>query len=145
MRMSRRSAAFVFALVLPALAPGCSHPPADATPEGALRLFLDDMDDGDDPTAMRRAYDLLGPAARANLAGRAHRTSRLQGRQVEPWDMLAAGLFGLAFRPTAMHGAIVGDRATVEVSGEDPQTEHASVSCVQAGGGWRIEPGFPEP
>jgi hypothetical protein len=145
MRVSRRSASFVLALVLPALASGCSHPPADATPEGALRLFLDDMDDGDDPTAMRRAYELLGPAARANLAGRAHRTSRLQGRQVEPWDMLAAGLFGLAFRPTSMRGAIVGDRATVEVFGEDPQTEHASVSCVHAGGGWRIEPGFPEP
>lgn len=132
-------------ILLQAVTAGCSHPPADATPEGALRLFLDDMDDSDDPTAMRRAYELLGPSARANLAGRAHRTSRLQGRQVEPWDMLAAGLFGLAFRPKAMRAALVGDRATVEVFGEDPQTEHASVSCVHAGGGWRIEPGFPEP
>jgi hypothetical protein len=128
-----------------ALLPGCSHPPADATPEGALRLLLDDMDDSDDPTAMRRAYDLLGPAARANLTSRAHRTSLLQGRQVQPWDMLAAGLFGLAFRPKAMRGAVVGDRATVEVFGEDPQTEHASVTCIHAGGGWRIEPGLPEP
>jgi hypothetical protein len=140
----RRIALLACALVLAPLA-ACSHPPADATPEGALRLFLDDMDDGDDPTAMRRAYELLGPAARANLAGRAHRTSRLQGRQVEPWDMLAAGLFGLAFRPKATQKTIVGDHATVEVFGEDPQTQHASVACVYAGGGWRIEPGFPEP
>jgi hypothetical protein len=59
--------------------------------------------------------------------------------------MLAAGLFGLAFRPKAMRATIVGDRATVEVFGEDQQTQHASVACVHAGGGWRIEPGFPEP
>ena len=124
---------------------GCSHPPADATPEGVVRLFLDDMDNGDDPAAVRRAYDLLGPTARANLAGRAHRTSRLQGRQVESRDMLAAGLFGLAFRPKSMRGAVVGDRATVEVFGEDSQSEHASVACVREAAGWRIEPGFPEP
>ncbi len=134
----------VLVVAVPLLA-GCSHPPADATPEGAVRLFLDDMDNGDDPAAMHRAYGLLGPTARANLAGRAHRTSRLQGRQVEASDMLAAGLFGLAFRPKAMRGAVVGDSATVEVFGEDPQSEHASVACVREAAGWRIEPGFPEP
>jgi hypothetical protein len=126
-------------------ASACSHPPPDSTPEGAVRLFLDDMDSSDDPPAMRRAYDLLGPTARANLAGRARRTSRLQGRQVEPWEMLAAGLFGLAFRPKAMRSSGVGERATVEVFGEDSQTEHALVACVHEGRGWRIEPGFPEP
>jgi hypothetical protein len=103
------------------------------------------MDNSEEPAAIRRAYDLLGPTARANLAGRARRTSRLQGRQVEAWDMLAAGLFGLAFRPKAMRNAVVGDHATVEVFGEDPQSEHASVTCVREAGGWRIEPGFPEP
>jgi hypothetical protein len=123
----------------------CSHPPPDSTPEGAVRLFLDDMDSSDDPPAMRRAYELLGPTARANLAGRTRRTSRLQGRQVEPWEMLAAGLFGLAFRPKAMRSTGVGERATVEVFGEDPQTEHAMVACVHDAAGWRIEPGFPEP
>jgi hypothetical protein len=59
--------------------------------------------------------------------------------------MLAAGLFGLAFRPKAMRAALVGDRATVDVFGEDPRTEHATVSCIHAASGWRIEPGFPEP
>jgi len=111
-----------------------------------LRVFLDDMDSaGDDPSALHRAYDRLGPAARANLAERARRTSQLQGRQVQPPDMLAAGLFGLAFRPKAMHPSVVGDRATVEVFGEDPQSEHASVVCVREGSGWHVEPGFPEP
>jgi hypothetical protein len=140
----RSGLAAVLAAALPLLS-GCSHAPADATPEGAVRLFLDDMDNGDEPAAMRRAYDLLGPTARANLAGRARRTSRLQGRQVEAWDMLAAGLFGLAFRPKAMRNAVVGDHATVEVFGEDPQSEHASVVCVREAAGWRVEPGFPEP
>jgi hypothetical protein len=111
-----------------------------------VRLFLDDMDiAGDDPSAMRRAYDLLGPAARANLAERARRTSQLQGRHVEPPDMLAAGLFGLAFRPKAMRPTVMGDRATVEVFGEDPHGEHASVVCVREGAGWHVEPGLPEP
>jgi hypothetical protein len=81
------------------LASACSRPPADAAPEGAVRLFLDDMDvAADEPPAMKRAYDLLGPAARANLAERARRTSELQGRQVEPSDMLATGLFGCSGR-----------------------------------------------
>ncbi|MGH7270237.1 MAG: hypothetical protein ACREJ3_07370 [Polyangiaceae bacterium] len=126
-----------------ALAAGCSHPPADATPEGAVREFIDVMDSAADPPSMRQAYDLLGPAARANLARRAHQTSRLQGRQVEPWDMLAAGLFGLAFRPKIMRATEVGERATVEVYGEDPQIEHASVACVREADGWRIEPRLP--
>jgi hypothetical protein len=134
-----------YALALTALL-GCSRPPPDATPDGALRLFLDEMDiAGDDVSALHRAYDLLGPAARANLAERARHTSQLQGRQVQPSDMLAAGLFGVAFRPKAMRPTVVGDRATVEVFGEDPQREHASVVCVREGGSWHVEPGLPEP
>jgi hypothetical protein len=100
---------------------------------------------GDDPGAMRRAYDLLGPAARANLAERTRRTSQLQGRHVEPQDMIAAGLFGLTFRPKVMRAAVVGDRATVEVFGEDPQREHASVVCVREKATWHVEPGLPDP
>ena len=124
----------------------CSRLPPDATPEGALHAFLDDIDEaGDDPPAVRRAFDRLGPTARGNLAERARRTSRLQGRQVEPWEMLAAGLFGLSFRPKAMRSAVVGDRATVEVMGEDPRSEHATVVCVREGARWHIEPGLPEP
>jgi hypothetical protein len=150
----------------------CSHPPPDATPEGAVRAFLDDMETAeDDPHVMHRVYDRLGPAARANLEERARRTGQLQGRQVQGWEMLAAGRFGLAFRPKSMRASIVGDRATVEVLGADPASEHASVDCVYerrekvaprssddpdpAGaaadpdrhetGGWRVEPKLPAP
>lgn len=125
---------------------GCSRPPADATPDGATRLFLDAMEAAEtDAREMRRAYGLLGPGGRANLEERARRTSRLQGRQVQPWDMLATGRFGVAFRPKTMRSKVVGDRASVEVLGADPQNERATVVCVHEGGGWRIEPEFPDP
>lgn len=139
-----RPAALAFWLAIAGA--GCSRPAPDATPDGAVRLFLDDMDSAsDDPAGVRRVYQHLGPAARANLTERARRTSELQGRHVEPWDMLAAGLFGVAFRPKAMRSTLMGDRASVDVFGEDPHTEHAVVACVREGPGWRIEPGFPEP
>ncbi len=135
------------ALSLLVLAPAaCSHAPPDSTPEGAVRMFLDDMEAAShDPRVMKRAYELLGPAARANLEERAHRTSQLQGRQVAPWEMLAAGQFGLTFRPKTMKAMRVGDRASVEVLGADAVNEHASVVCVHEAGGWRVEPGLPEP
>ena len=137
--------AAAFALLASAIA-SCSRPSPDSTPEGAVRLFLDDMEStGDDPGSIRRAYAHLGPAARKSLSERARRTSELQGRHFEPWDMLAAGLFGMAFRPKTMRPVVVGDRATVEVFGEDPKTEHASVVCVREGQVWRIEPGLPDP
>jgi hypothetical protein len=154
-------------------ATACSHPPADSTPEGALRAFLEDMETAtDDPRVMRRIYDRLGPGARANLEERARRTGQLQGRHVSAWEMLAAGRFGLAFRPKSMHASIVGDSASVEVLGADPVSEHATVSCVYERpdpqearrtpdeadrtaapadperrdvGGWRIEPKLPPP
>jgi hypothetical protein len=136
----------VAVLALPLSTAACSHPPPDSTPEGAVRLFLDDLEAAeDDPRVMRRTYDLLGPQARANLAERARRTSSLQGRQFQPWEMLASGRFGLAFRPKDYRTNRVGDRATVEVVGTDPTSEHASVICVREAGGWRIEPGLPEP
>jgi hypothetical protein len=141
-----RRAAGVLALGMAAAGIACSRPPADATPDGAVRLFLDEMEAAtDDARETRHAYDLLGPSARANLKERARRTSRLQGRQVEPWDMLAAGRFGVAFRPQTMRSKVVGERASVEVLGADPQGERATVLCVREPGGWRIEPELPEP
>lgn len=132
------------ALLIAAVLPGCSHPPPDSTPDGAVRLFLDDIEGADsDPRLMRDAYDLLGPAARANLAERARRATFLPGQTVQPYEMLVG--FGLAFRPKAMRPAIVGNRATVEVFGADPQNERASVICVKQGPVWRIEPALPPP
>ncbi len=140
--MVRTRLAVVIALALL----GCSHAPPDATPDGALKLFLDTMEEAsDDPRLVHKAYDLLGPAARANLEERARRTTRKQGRPIEPWALLAAGRFAMSFRPKAMRTSIVGDRASVEVLGADPENERASVPCVHEAAGWRVEPGLPEP
>ena len=84
----------------------------------------------DDAQAIREAYALLGPAARANLGERAERASRLEGHRVEPWDMLAEGRFGLKFRPKSMVSHIEGDVATVSVTGDEPpRRAQSSTAC----------------
>ncbi len=123
---------------------GCSRASPEASPEGAVRSWLDTMESsGDDPRALREAYALLGPRARANLKERAERASRGQGRRYEPHEVLAEGRFGLRFRPKLMRARIEGERALVEVSGDGPD-EQATVTCVQEGAAWRIEPDLPD-
>jgi hypothetical protein len=58
--------------------------------------------------------------------------------------MLAEGRFGLKFRPKAMHAVVTGDDAVVDVTGEDPGSEHARVACVREPDGWHVEPELPE-
>jgi hypothetical protein len=122
----------------------CSRPPPDGTPEGVVRLWLEKMETAsEDSRAMKDAYGLMGPRARANLKERADRASRGQGRRYEPYEMLAEGRFGLRFRPRAMTTHIEGDDAVVDVDGERP-AEHAQVKCVREGQLWRIEPELPD-
>jgi hypothetical protein len=132
----------LFALL--ALLAACSRGAPDATPEGAVRLWLEKMESAsDDSRAMREAYLLMGPRARANLKERADRASRGQGRRFEPHEMLAEGRFGLRFRPKAMSSRIEGDHAFVDVRGEGPD-ETATVHLTREEGGWRVEPDLPE-
>lgn len=98
----------------------------------------------EDPRVAREAYALLGPQARENLAERARRTSHLQGRRVDPSEMLVGGRFGLRFRPKQWRANVVGDMATVDVTSGDSPNERASVRCVREGGVWRVEPELPE-
>ena len=58
--------------------------------------------------------------------------------------MLAEGHFGLRFRPKTMHATVNGASAVVDVAGDDPGTEHASVACVREADGWRVEPELPD-
>jgi hypothetical protein len=123
---------------------GCSRSAPDATPEGVVRLWLEKMESAaDDGRAIKEAYALLGPRARANLKERAERASRGQGRRFEPHEMLAEGRFGLRFRPKAMSAKIEGDDGWVDVKGDGPD-EHATVKCTREGGAWRIEPDLPD-
>lgn len=146
--MTRRSFAIVLVLVAALAAAfgsfGCSRAALDATPEGTVRLFVEKMETGsEDPRAMREAYQLLGPRARANLKERADRASKGQGRRYEPHEMLAEGRFGLKFRPKTMSAKIDGDDAFVLVKGEGPE-EQATVRCVREGIAWRVEPELPD-
>lgn len=141
--MTRIACLGVVALVLVA----CRHPAPDATPEGAVRAWLDRMEASDtDPRALREAYALLSPAAQANLEERAGRASQIEGHRVEPWAMVAEGRFGMRFRPKGMVAQVDGDTATVAVTGEDSRTESARVRCTKVPGpppGWRVEPELP--
>ncbi len=122
---------------------GCSHAAPDATPDGAVRLWLEKMElSTEDPRVMREAHALLGPSARANLEERAQRASRVQGRRVAAHEMLAEGRFGLKFRPKSMSASTSGDQATVNVIGSDP-ADRATVLCVREPSGWRVEPELP--
>ncbi len=147
LRVRVRALAFVAFALAPGLLGACTRPAPDATPEGAVRAWLDRMEAADEDTrANREAYALLGPTARANLGERAERASRLEGHRVEPWDMLAEGRFGLKFRPKAMVSRFEGDVATVAVTGDEPLTEHALVHCARVPGppvAWRVEPELP--
>jgi hypothetical protein len=130
-----------------ALVGACSRPAPDATPDGAVRAWLEQMEAAeDDPKEAREAFRLLGPAARANLAERAQRASQTEGQRTEPFELVAQGFFGLNFRPEldakSTKVTIVGDRGTVEVTG-DRGAEHASVACVREGSAWRVEPDLP--
>jgi hypothetical protein len=123
----------------------CSRPAADATPEGVVHQWLDRMEASvEDRRAAKEAYALLGPKARKNLEERATRASRVQGRQVEPYEMLAEGRFGLRFRPKSMTATVTGEDAVVEVRGQSPDVEVATVRCRLEGGVWRVEPGLPD-
>jgi len=123
----------------------CSHPIPNATPEGAVRAWLEHMEDSvGDPSEAEEAFALLGPRARQNLAARAARASQVEGRRAQAFEMLAEGHFGLKFRPKTMHATVTGSEAIVEVTGDDPGAESARVVCVREGNGWRVEPELPE-
>ncbi len=135
----------VVVLALVASLAACSHPAENATPEGAVRAWLDHMENSmGDPSEAQGAFDLLGPKARQNLAARAVRASQVEGRRAQAFEMLAEGRFGLRFRPKVLHATVTGTDAVVDVTGDDPGTEHARVVCVKEGDGWRVEPELPE-
>ena len=123
---------------------GCSRLPPDASPDGAVRLFLDGMEAAE-ATPARRATPTIyldPPRGRTSKNARGARAGSKDVRCIpgtcSRW-VDSASLFG----QRRMHAKVVGDRASVEVLGADPQNERASVTCVREVGGWRIEPDLP--
>lgn len=97
-----------------------------------------------DPHEARSAYALLSKATHQGLEKRAERASRIEGHRVDANDVLAQGRFALRFPPRKLTTTIAGDVATIDVTGDDPTTEHAIVHCVKEGAVWRIDLALPE-
>lgn len=136
----RRVPAIVASFLTMAALSACQRKPPDLTPEGAVRELLDRIDRVEtNPTEARAVYDLLSASTRQNLVDRAKRASTASGRDIPPQDMLAPGRFSLRFEPRKMHTRIGADRAVVDVTGIDPETDRAEVPCVLEDGRWRIE------
>lgn len=120
----------------------CANEATDATPSGALRLFIGAMHRGAyDPDGLHDAYDLLDSPAREQLARRAQLAGALAvGREFQPWEMLVRGRFQLRFAPArgaGMHEEVHGDHATVIVRGTNG-SENARVPMTREGGHWRV-------
>lgn len=119
---------------------GCGEAHDDATPTGALLMFLEAMDQAaSDSNALERAYRLLDPAARAALTQRADKAETLAGHAYQPWEMLAEGRFRLRFAPARhrMRAKIDGDKARVSVSDENGK-QSVYVPLVREGEAWRV-------
>ena len=127
----------------------CSPAPSDETPTGALRLFLRAMEEsGSDSTALESAYGLLDEHARQALEQRARDAGALaNGREFEPWEMLAQGRYRVRFAYAeygSMRERIDGERAIVTVEGASG-TDRAEVPLVREAGRWRVVLAIPPP
>jgi hypothetical protein len=128
--------------LLTALAIACSRPPPDATPEGALRAWIEEMQ-SPEPESAKAAYALLGASTHAQLEKRAERSSRIEGHRIAPYEVLAQGRFALRFRPAHFVTTTSGNTANVVVTGEEP-TDTATIRCSKEGKVWRVELDLPE-
>jgi hypothetical protein len=140
-----RALARLLAAALPALAigAGCSRPPPDATPEGAVREFVERMRlVRGDPQDARAAFELLSKRSQANLTARARRYSDASGKTIGPEAMIAPARFALHFEPQRFATQVTGQYAVVEVFGER-ENEHAKVNCAFEERGWRVDVPLP--
>ena len=95
------------------------------------------------PEDASRAFELLSAGAKKNLDERARRASAATGRQIGPAEMLVPSRFSLRFAPKSYRARIAGDRALVEVTGQQSQNQRAEVACVREDGKWRLELDLP--
>lgn len=136
-----RFAAFA---LLTALVVSCSRPPPDATPEGALREWIERMNaQATDPKEAPAAYAMLSKNTHEQLEKRAERASLIEGHHASGWEMLASGRFALRFPPKHFVTTVEGSTATVVVTGDEP-SERAAVRCVKEGAVWRVDLALPE-
>lgn len=126
-------------LLAVSLLAACSRRPAHATPEGAVREWIDRMRRvHGDPADAKAAFDLLSKRAKDNLAERARRYGAATGKSMAPEAMIAPSRFVLRFEPHRYTARIAGAHALVEVVGLGP-AERAEVPCVLEDGFWRVD------
>jgi len=135
----------VWALCLVLTGTSCKNKSYDDTPEGVAREFLERMDRMQgDPGDARKTFDLLSQSSQTNLSARARRASAAMGRRLGPESMLVPSHFYPRFQPRQWVVKGGKPRATVEITGVEPATERASITCVLEDSGWRIDLEFPQ-
>jgi hypothetical protein len=139
----RRLVAILSLLGVIAFGAGCNPRPANATPEGAVREFIDRMRVvSGEPTAAKAAFMLLSKRTRQNLAERAQRYSAASGKTIAPEAMIVPSRFVIRFEPQRMATTVVGSHALVEVIGLGPE-DRAKVTCTFEDDGWRVDLDLP--
>ena len=134
MRPSSLMATQVAAAVIALLTSGCpGDRPTDETPDGALRLFLEAMDQGD----RNGAYELLAPETRHELERRAAEASRQAHHQLEPAEMIAVERYAVRWEISRLTPAEHGDRAVVTVTRSE-ESQRAEVELRREDGHWRV-------
>lgn len=117
----------------------CGRKPADATPEGVVREFLERMERVQgNPKDTKAAIELLSKATQAGFAERAKRASAALGVRAGPEHMMAPSHFFVRFQPRSWSTQINGDRAYVTLLGLDDRVERAQIPCVREDGHWRV-------
>jgi hypothetical protein len=123
-----------------ALLAGCGRKPFDATPEGVARELIERMERVQgDPKDARLVFDLLSRQAQTNLSDRARRASAASGKRMGPEQMIVPSHWFPRFQPRQWATRTAGNRAVVEMTGLDPETERAEMPCVLEDARWRID------
>jgi hypothetical protein len=135
-----RALAWVLALMVTSgLAAGCGRRAPNATPEGAVREFVERMRRVQgDPADAKAAFEMLSANAKANLKTRAERYSAASGKTIAPEAMIVPSLFLLRFDPQRYRAKISGVYALVEAQGLLPE-ERAQIPCVFEDERWRLD------
>lgn len=137
--MRRVRALLILVLLATAILSSACRSRPDATPEGAVQeLLRASASAGHDPSAAAQVYALLAPSSRRSLEDRARRATAITGKPVSPEQMLVASWTPIRFEIVRTTTRVDGDRATVELFGPDPGTQHASIPLEREGEAWRI-------
>lgn len=122
----------------------CDRGRIENTPEAVVEAFVDRMRSvHGDPVNGRLALQLLGKDGVDNLRERARRASAVSGRPVAPEEMLVPSRFSLNFEPVHYTSEIKGKWSRVTVTGANPKTQLAEVSCVKEEDKWKVHLQFP--